>query len=187
VSLRLAAGRDDDLDRWLRAAGEELPVPTEIGAMDRGPDLVASVVLGLLRSGHADTDAFEEWLAEAPPEVVAAVAVTDRGPAALTGRDLALGTVAVALDRARGLDGVDLGKLDPTGRWPGTWALLARRPLTEGTARWLYDLGEAPRRVLGLAPADASAPERYDAELEVQLAAYRHALFPPLPRPRDDV
>ncbi|WP_055602219.1 CHAT domain-containing protein [Streptomyces aureus] len=182
LSLQLAARRDEDLDRWLRAAGEHLPFPDEVGPLDRGRELVGTVVLGLLRAGHADTDAFEEWRAEAPPEVVEAVAAAERVPAALLGRDLARPDVAVALDRAGLLDSVDLGRLDPTGRWHGTWALLARRPLTEATARWLYGLGEAPRRVLGLAPATGPGSEGFDRELEVQLTAYRQALVPPLPR-----
>ncbi|WP_158710543.1 CHAT domain-containing protein [Streptomyces flavochromogenes] len=182
LSLQLAAHRDEDLDRWLRAAGEQLPLPGEVGALVRGRALVGTVVLGLLRAGHADTDAFDDWLAEAPPEVAEAVATAKRGPEALIGEDLARPDVAVALDRAGMLDGVDLGRLDPSGTWHGTWALLARRPLTEGTAHWLYGLREAPRRVLGLAPATGPGPERSDRELEVQLAAYRHALVPPLPR-----
>ncbi|WP_329286140.1 CHAT domain-containing protein [Streptomyces sp. NBC_00691] len=185
LSLRLAACRDDDLDRWLRAAGERLPFPDEVGALDRGHAFVGTVVLGLLRAGHTDTDAFGEWLAEAPPEVVEAVATAERGPATILGRDLALPDVVVALDRARVLDGIDPGRLDPAGRWRGTWALLARRPLTEATARWLYGLREAPRRVLGLVPSAGPGPEAADRELEVQLTAYQEALFPPLPRGRE--
>lgn len=187
ASLLLAAGRDDDLDRWLRAAGARLPEPGEVGPLGRTGELVDTVVLGLLRAGHSDTGVFGDWLDEATQDVVAAVEVADRGPDALTARDLTSPPVAVALDRARVLSGVDVGLLDPEGRWPGSWRLLPRRPLTEQTARRLYGLGDARLRVLGLAPASQAAPARYDRELEEQLAAYRHALVPPLRRPPDHV
>ncbi|MGE7384317.1 CHAT domain-containing protein [Streptomyces sp. NPDC004126] len=187
ASLLLAAGRDDDLDRWLRSAGARLPLPAEVGPLERTAEFVDTVVLGLLRAGHSDTDEFGEWLEGATAEVFTAVDVADRGPDALTGEDLSSPGVAVALDRARVLSGVDLGLLDPEGRWPGSWTLLPRRPLTEETASRLYRRCEDHLRLLGLAPAAQAALARYDWELEEQLTTYRQALVPPLPRRTDRV
>lgn len=182
ASLLLAADRDDDLDRWLRAAGGAVPVPSEFGPLDRSTAFADSVVLGMVRTACRGGAAFEEWLDETSGAVRTAVVVLERPDPPLGGPDLELPEVAVALDRAGALVTVDLADLDPTGRWPGSWALLARRRLTTGIAEWLYGLDEGQRRALGV----ARASDRFDLALEDQLTAIREALAPPLRLPWAD-
>ncbi|WP_406064602.1 CHAT domain-containing protein [Streptomyces sp. NBC_01077] len=182
MSLRLAADRDDDLDRWLRAAGGDLPLPWHIGPLDRSTPFADSVVLGMVRTGLRGNGAFEEWLDEASGAVSAAVALLERPESPFGGPDMELPEVAVALDRAGVLAAAHLKDLDPGGRWPGSWALLARRPLTMETAGWLYGLDEGQRRALGIAPAS----DRFDLVFEDQLVAIREAFTPPLRHPGAD-
>ncbi|MEU2234496.1 CHAT domain-containing protein [Streptomyces vietnamensis] len=180
VSLRLAADRDEDLDRWLRAAGGVVPAPSEFSPLDRPTPFVDAVVLGLVRTGLRDAEPFGDWLAEASEAVGEAVELLDLGPSPVDGSGLESAEVAVALDRAGALAGARLPVLDPGGRRPGSWALLARRPLTEEIAAWLYGFAEGQRRALGIAPG----AQRFDLLLEDELAGFREALAPPL-RPAD--
>ncbi|WP_426404679.1 CHAT domain-containing protein [Streptomyces sp. R-07] len=176
VSLRLAAERDEDLDRWLRAAGGAVPVPSHFSPLDRPTPFVDAVVLGLVRSGLRGTEGFDDWLAEASEAVADAVELLDHGLSPVDGSDLESPGVAVALDRAGALAAVRLPVLDPGGQWPGSWALLARRPLTQEIAEWLYGFDEGQRRALGIAPG----ADRFDLALEDQLFEFREALLPPL-------
>ncbi|MDF9811473.1 CHAT domain-containing protein [Streptomyces sp. SPB162] len=186
ASLLLAASRDDELGRWLRAAARRLPCPSDFPRV-RVPESVAdAVVLGLLRErdpaearfGGADLPIeLEEWQAKGVSAAVdAAVRVAERSTP-LTLLDLGTPEDAVALDRAGLLASTDLWALDPKGRSRGRWTLLTRRPLTKDVVAWLVDLSEARRRMVGLAP-DAVVP---DARLEGDMAEYRDALRPPLP------
>ncbi|MFJ1751349.1 CHAT domain-containing protein [Kitasatospora sp. NPDC088134] len=185
ASLCMAAARDEDLDRWIGAAGTDLPLPGDVRRQDLTRPLAEAVALALLRANHADTDALDAW-AEAAPVAAAAIRVAGRGATGPLPQDLDLVEAAVVLDRAGLLDPVDFTELDPTGSRPGSWALLTRRPLTEESARWVYSLGEEQRRVLGLEPADGAGERPADAELEANLAPYRDALRPPLSFAEED-
>ncbi|MEU0401084.1 CHAT domain-containing protein [Streptomyces sp. NPDC006197] len=176
VSLRLAADRDEDLDRWLKAAGGAVPGPSRFSPLDRPTPFVDAVVLGLVRTGLRGSECFEDWLAEASEAAGDAVALLDHGPLPVDGPDLESAEVAVALDRAGALAAVRLPVLDPGGQWPGSWALLARRPLTPEIAAWLYGFAEGQRRALGVAPG----AHRFDLALEDQLSDFRQALAPSL-------
>ncbi|MGQ4487871.1 CHAT domain-containing protein [Streptomyces sp. SAS_281] len=175
-SLRLAAARDGDLEHWLRKAGKAVPGPADLPFLDGLAELADSIVLALVRAGLRDTDAFAQWREEdLSPAVLTAVSVAERGR--VTGADLERLETAVALDRAGLIGPADLPLLDPTGRYPGSWALVTRHPLDERAAAWLYGLDPVLRRLAGLAPAS----EAYDLELEEQVSERRRALRPPLP------
>ncbi|WP_306326081.1 CHAT domain-containing protein [Streptomyces venezuelae] len=176
AALRLAAERDEDLDRWLRAADGRVPDPSGFSPLDRPSAFVDAVVLGLVRTGQRGGEVFEDWLAEASEAVVRAVGLLDDGFPRDEGPLEEPAEVAVALDRAGVLAAVRLPELDPGGRWPGSWALLARRQLTPEIAAWLYGWDEEQRRALGI----AAGAGRFDLLLEDQLLAFRTALVPPL-------
>ncbi|MFI9113921.1 CHAT domain-containing protein [Streptomyces venezuelae] len=183
AALRLAAERDEDLYRWLRAADGRVPDPSGFSPLDRPTAFVDAVVLGLVRTGQRDGEAFEDWLAEASEAVVRAVRLLDEGFPGDEGPEEEPAEVAVALDRAGALAAVRLPELDPGGRWPGSWALLARRQLTPEIAGWLYGWDEEQRRALGIAPGAG----RFDLLLEDQLHVFRTALAPPLRSEGTDV
>jgi hypothetical protein len=176
ASLSLAATSDTQMRRWLRDACRRLPFPSEFTGVRIPEEVADSVTLALLHQ-EGRTAAVEEWGSEAVSRAVLDVLrVAERGTP-VEKRDMDKAATAIALDRAGLLGDTDVCALDPKGECKGSWALLTRRRLAEDEARWLAQLGEPQRRLVGMARAAAV----YDLELEEKLAGLREARRPPLP------
>lgn len=175
ISLRLAAADDELLHSWLRAAERRrFLLPSDITGVETTTSVNDAVVLALVRR-HAHASQVDAWMAAGvSQEVATAVSVSRRGTP-VTVSDLERSRQAVALDRAGLLEGVDPRALDPRGGKPGSWALLARRPLAEDDVVWLSAMDHARKRLVGLCPPVGDV----DFELDDQLAEFRWALRPP--------
>lgn len=177
ASLWAAAATDADMRAWLRSARRRLPRPTDFPLVQIPPQVVDTVVLGMIHEKMAETPELDDWHAESDSAAVTAAVTVARRNEPITCADIDWPEHAVALDRAGLLAGIDLRALDPEGRCAGSWSLLTRRQMAEDDAAWVFGMLPARRRLVGWEPATSS----YDVTLEEKLTEYRAALRPPLP------
>ncbi|MFJ8888135.1 effector-associated domain EAD1-containing protein [Streptomyces sp. NPDC102402] len=177
-SLSAAAAVDDHITVWLERAHTVGP-PSGVPRLLRRNTTVEAVLLGLLRTGADEADAWTTAASNRCPAAfeVAKFLASDRQAEEFLPTATAESAVAAARAGKHEWLTAAIRAPEASAAW---WAALGRRPLTERTVATLAALSVESRRIAGFT-SDQRENDAEFAELSDQM---RRAMRPPLPAAR---